>query len=92
VEETRGLVERGYGWALPSMSSLGYREIGASLRGEMTLEDALTRFKLATHAYIRRQLTWFRPDARITWLDAALPSETLADEAARRILAAMEGG
>ncbi len=68
VSETQGLVERGYGWELPSMSSLGYREIGAYLRGEMTLDAAVTRFKLATHAYIRRQLTWFRPDPRITGL------------------------
>jgi tRNA dimethylallyltransferase len=36
------------------------------------------RFKLATHAYIRRQLTWFRPDPRIAWLDAALPAPALA--------------
>jgi tRNA dimethylallyltransferase len=81
VEETQMLVSRGYGWGLPSMSSLGYREIGAYLRGELSLAEAVERFKLATHKYIRRQLTWFRPDARITWLDAALPSDTLAAQA-----------
>jgi tRNA dimethylallyltransferase len=58
IEETRGLVAHGYGWELPSMSSLGYREIGAYLRGESTLGEAITRFEFATHAYIRRQLTW----------------------------------
>ncbi|HLZ23506.1 MAG TPA: tRNA (adenosine(37)-N6)-dimethylallyltransferase MiaA [Ktedonobacterales bacterium] len=79
VDETRALVERGYGWQLPSMSSLGYREIGAYLRGEASLSDAVARLKLNTHAYIRRQLTWFRPDSRITWLDAALPTDHLAD-------------
>jgi tRNA dimethylallyltransferase len=92
VEETRGLVARGYGWELPAMSSLGYREIGAYLGGETTLEGAVARFKVATHAYIRRQLTWFRPDARIAWLDAAQPIEALADAAARRLLAATTGG
>ena len=81
VEETAGLVARGYDWRLPSMSSLGYREIGAYLRGESSLAEAVERFKLATHRYIRRQLTWFRPDARITWLDAAQPLDTLADQA-----------
>ena len=80
VEETAGLVARGYDWRLPSMSSLGYREIGAYLRGESTLAEAVERFKLATHRYIRRQLTWFRPEARITWLDAAQPTEALADQ------------
>ena len=81
VAETAGLVARGYDWRLPSMSSLGYREIGAYLRGESSLAEAIERFKLATHRYIRRQLTWFRPDARITWLDATQPLEALAGRA-----------
>ncbi|HUY76365.1 MAG TPA: tRNA (adenosine(37)-N6)-dimethylallyltransferase MiaA [Ktedonobacterales bacterium] len=91
VAETQTLVARGYGWELPAMSSLGYREIGAYLRGELALADATERFKLATHAYIRRQLTWFRPDARIHWLDAALPTSTLADAALAHIRAAFPG-
>lgn len=78
VEETRGLAARGYGWGLPAMSSLGYREIGTYLRGEASLEAAVERLKLNTHAYIRRQLTWFRPDTRITWLYARWPIEELA--------------
>jgi tRNA dimethylallyltransferase len=76
--EVEGLVARGYAWDLPAMSSLGYREVGTYLRGEMTLDQATARMKLATHAYIRRQLTWFRPDERICWLDAgeaALPEQ-----------------
>jgi tRNA dimethylallyltransferase len=74
VQEVRELVARGYGWDLPALSSLGYREMGAYLRGELTLAEATARMKLATHALIRRQLTWFRADARIHWLDAAEPS------------------
>lgn len=83
VVEVEGLVARGYGWELPAMSSLGYREIGAYLRGEVSLEEAATRIKTATHAYIRRQLTWFRPDARIHWLDVADPT---TPEAAYRLV------
>jgi tRNA dimethylallyltransferase len=74
VHEVHELVVRGYGWDLPALSSLGYREMGAHLRGEMTLAEAAARMKLATHALIRRQLTWFRSDTRIHWLDAAEPS------------------
>jgi tRNA dimethylallyltransferase len=86
VAETEALLARGYSWELPSMSSLGYREIGAYLRGEMTLAEATTRFKQATHSYIRRQLTWFRRDERLAWLDAALSAEALADQVAERLL------
>jgi tRNA dimethylallyltransferase len=85
VTETEALLTRGYGWELPSMSSLGYREVGAYLRGEATLDEAMARFKQATHGYIRRQLTWFRRDERLEWLDAALPSETLANQIAIRL-------
>ncbi len=90
LEETRALVAAGYDWTLPSMSSLGYREIGAYLRGEVTLAQAIERFKLDTHAYIRRQLTWFRPDTRITWLDAALPVAELAQQASGIVTAALD--
>jgi tRNA dimethylallyltransferase len=89
VAETEALLARGYGWELPSMSSLGYREIGAYLRGETTLTEAITRFKQATHSYIRRQLTWFRRDERMAWLDAALPAKGLAETVAARLLPAL---
>ncbi|HEV2237645.1 MAG TPA: tRNA (adenosine(37)-N6)-dimethylallyltransferase MiaA [Ktedonobacterales bacterium] len=74
LDEVRTLVGRGYAWSLPALSSLGYHELGAHLRGELTLAEATARLRLATHALIRRQLTWFRPDARIRWLDAADPA------------------
>ena len=86
VDETCALVERGYDWHLPAMSSLGYREIGTYLRGESSLAEAVARLKLNTHAYIRRQLTWFRPDVRITWLDAALPPDKLVNQALALVL------
>jgi tRNA dimethylallyltransferase len=86
VAETEALIARGYGWHLPAMSSLGYRELGAYLRAELALLEAVTRFKLATHKYIRRQLTWFRPDGRITWFDAAQTSATLAEKVAAMAL------
>ena len=92
LDEARTLVRAGYGWSLPAMSSLGYRELGAYLRGEMSLPDAVARFKLDTHAYIRRQLSWFRADARIHWLDAGMPADALmriSEEIAREWLVAL---
>lgn len=73
VAEVEGLVAAGYAWDLPAMSSLGYRQIGAYLRGEMPLADAVQRLKFDTHRFIRKQLVWFRPDPRIQWLDPAAP-------------------
>lgn len=69
VAETQGLHDRGYGWALPAMSGLGYRQIGAYLRGEMPLEAAVQRLKFDTHRFVRHQYTWFRRDPRWHWVD-----------------------
>jgi tRNA dimethylallyltransferase len=73
VDEVRALAERGYSWDLPALSGLGYRQIGAYLRGEVTLAAAVARLKYDTHHYIRRQLVWFHSDRRIHWLDIATP-------------------
>lgn len=71
VDEVRGLVSRGCRWDLPAMSAVGYREVGAYLRGEVTLEEAVRDLKSATHRYVRQQYNWFRlNDPRIHWLSA----------------------
>jgi tRNA dimethylallyltransferase len=71
VDEVRGLAARGYDWSLTSMSGFGYREMGQYLRGEIDRQTAIERYQQATRHFARRQWAWFRPDARITWLDAA---------------------
>jgi len=40
LDEVKGLIQRGYGWHLPSMSGLGYAQLGSVIRGEATLEEA----------------------------------------------------
>ncbi|MEK7217204.1 MAG: tRNA (adenosine(37)-N6)-dimethylallyltransferase MiaA [Chloroflexota bacterium] len=72
VAEVASLRDRGYGWDLPSMSGIGYRQIGAVLRGESTLREAMAAVKFATHRFARQQGTWFRPDDEgIHWLEPA---------------------
>ena len=70
VDEVRGLVQQGYGYDLPAMQSLGYREIGQYLQGQLSLDEAIASQQQATRRYARRQLTWFRRDERIHWLPA----------------------
>ncbi len=73
VAEVRGLVERGYGWELPSMSGLGYREFQPYFTGQARLEDAVTRLKFDTHAFARRQPGWLRRLPALTHLPADTP-------------------
>lgn len=70
LDEVKRLHEAGYGWRLPAMSALGYQQLGAHLRGELSLDEAVERIKFETHRFVRRQYTWFRrDDPRIHWLD-----------------------
>ncbi len=82
VEEAAGLHARGYGWELPSMTGLGYRQFAPYLRGEVSLDTALQQLRWDTHAFVRHQYTWFRRDPGWVWIDttAGLP---LADLIAR---------
>jgi tRNA dimethylallyltransferase len=70
VEEVKGLLGRGYGPDLPSMSSVGYKEICESINGRMDLATAMQRIKFETHRFARHQYAWFRlNDPRIHWFD-----------------------
>ncbi len=70
-DEVRRLNTAGYGCDLPSMMSIGYRQICAHLAGSLSLDDAVAQMKTETHRLARMQHTWFRPaDRRIHWLDA----------------------
>ena len=78
AEEVRNLLAKGYSLALPSMSGIGYNQIGEFLHGETTLPSAIDKIKYETHRLARHQYAWFRPgDARIHWLDASRSSDTL---------------
>lgn len=71
LDEVRGLTSRGYGCELPSMSGIGYRELCAHLRGEMSLAEATARTKTGTHRLARHQNAWFKAgDERIHWREA----------------------
>jgi tRNA dimethylallyltransferase len=73
VDEVRGLLAMGYSRELPSMSGIGYREVGQHLAGELNLSTAVERIKTATHRLARQQATWFRrDDERIRWIDVSL--------------------
>ena len=83
VEEVRGLLGRGYGRHLPSMSALGYRELCDHLLDGVPLDAALEQTRFATHDFIRRQYTWFRGhDRDVTWLDAEQAVGPLAEAVA----------
>lgn len=69
VDEVRSLLALGQGDALTSRQAIGYKEVIDALEGRCTLDDAIDTVKLRSRRYAKRQLSWFRRDSRIEWLD-----------------------
>lgn len=55
---------------LNSLNTVGYKELFAYFDGEYTLEEAITKIKVNSRRYAKRQMTWFRKDENINWFDA----------------------
>lgn len=69
VEEVKGLIEKGYGRDLVSMQGLGYKEIYSYLQGEISLSDAIYILKRDTRHFAKRQLTWFKREQDVVWVE-----------------------
>ena len=69
VEEARGVYENYH--LKTAFNAIGYKELIPYFNGECSLEEAADRIKQETRRYAKRQLTWFRRDVRITWVDTA---------------------
>ena len=77
LDEVRSLA--GQPISRTASQALGYKELLAHLRGEMTLDEALELAVVRTRRFARRQERWFRRDPRIHWLDApATPGDLLS--------------
>jgi len=76
VAEVEKLVNMGYDFNLPAMTSIGYRQIAMFLKGEISLEMAVQQINYETHRFVRHQYAWFRlDDERIHWFDIAQVQE-----------------
>ena len=68
VEETKALVEK-YGERVWPLSSLGYKQAMQFLRGEIDRETAIANAQQAHRNYAKRQMTWFRREPEVLWLN-----------------------
>ena len=86
LEETINLLDLGYE-ETPKLQGLIYKSAVAFLNKKQTQEEALQRAKYDLHAYIRRQLTWFKKNPKIKWYDI---SETTPQILSQKILKKLE--
>ena len=69
LEEVTALKKKGYTKDMVSMQGLGYKEILDYLDGEIPLEEAIYRIKRDTRHFAKRQITWFKRERDVTWIN-----------------------
>lgn len=77
IAEVESLLAAGYARDSVALQSFGYRELIAYLDGDCTYLDAISQLKQNTRRFAKRQLTWFRKDTRIEWLDRESTSDSV---------------
>ena len=85
VEEVRALRESGCRKEMVSMQGLGYKELLSYLEGETSMEEAVYLIKRDTRHFAKRQLTWFRREKEVIWVD-----KTVFDHDSQKILNFMQ--
>ena len=83
VAETEQLLQRGLAENQTAMQALGYRQIVEHLRGKRSLAETIELVKLRTRQFAKRQMTWFRRQLALTWVD--LEPQDSAAAVAKRI-------
>jgi tRNA dimethylallyltransferase len=85
LEEAQSLLNKGFNSEMPALSAIGYREAIAVLQGELSIQDAKTRIRRQTRAFVRRQANWFKAnDPNINWFNAT--EAEVIDKIVERIL------
>lgn len=85
VEEVRELLARGAPADSSALGAHGYRRAVEHLRGERTLASAVEQTKLDVRHYAKRQLTWFRREPGVEWVEGFGEDTRVQEEVARRI-------
>lgn len=84
LEEIEMLENRGYGSGTNALNTVGYKEGMEYRRGKISFQEMIRLFRQNSRRYAKRQLTWFRKDARITWI--GMGEERTPDEVAAEIV------
>ena len=69
VAEVKELLSKGCKKDMVSMQGLGYKEIISYIEGESSIEESVYRLKRDTRHFAKRQLTWFKREKEVTWID-----------------------
>ncbi len=87
LAEVEELVVHGFGADLTARQAIGYKELIDYLEGRLGLDEAVDLIKMRSRRYAKRQLSWFRRDARVHWIDL----DAVSADAALELICESEG-
>ena len=87
VAETKALLDCGLAENRIAMQAIGYRQVAEHLRGERSLVETIALVKIRTRQFAKRQMTWFRRQLPVTWLEVRADEPAL--EIAGRVMAGL---
>ncbi len=85
IEEVRQLREAGYGPGAKAMEAVGYRQAHAVLNDQLSIEQAIAETVTRSSQYAKRQMTWFRRDPEVVWLEGFGDDSSIQDLAESRL-------
>jgi tRNA dimethylallyltransferase len=86
LDEVARLLDSGYRGAITASQAIGYKELVPVIEGGANIDEAAASIRQATRRYAKRQLTWFRADPRISWIDVTESSPAQSLSAALALL------
>ena len=92
LDEVRTLMKSGFADDAKPFDFIGYRELRAVVLGEMQIADAQTAIQQATRRYAKRQLTWFRREADVRWLEGFGDSPNVQSDALEFVNRSLNNG
>ncbi|MFN7018393.1 MAG: tRNA (adenosine(37)-N6)-dimethylallyltransferase MiaA [Fimbriimonadales bacterium] len=78
LQEVQNLLQKGYNPEQPALKGLGYRHLIGYIQGRVGWDEAVRLWKRDTRRFAKRQITWFRKEPDVQWIDASQGSEKTA--------------
>ena len=88
IKEAEKLHENGLSWKRMNELGLEYRYLASYLQNKITKEEMVTKLNTEIWHYARRQMTWFKRDRRIKWLDGNKKARYFPEEVSRALMGA----
>lgn len=87
LNEVKSLLSKGIAPTAKPFEFLGYSQLRDVLTGKMELDEAVRQIQQATRQYAKRQLTWFRKEPVVNWIEGFGDNPLIAEDASRRVAA-----